>query len=509
MSQSADSKLKAVGGNSSVADASAGYLANSASEQLNSVQGGVVCPPGYKQTEVGVIPEDWLILTLEDMAISGGLVRGPFGGAIKKEHFVKSGFKVYEQRNAIYATLSLGEYYIDKNKFLELKRFSVQENDFIVSCSGTIGKIFQIPADAPEGVINQALLKITLKDSISLEYFIQYFKWDKFQEKIIDGTQGGAMKNLVGMAEFKNSLMPMPSAKSEQAAIANALSDVDALISELKKLIAKKQAIKTATMQQLLTGRTRLPQFALREDGTPKNSSGTNLDAGAGGPKGEGQDGLRKGTKPSELGEIPEDWDAIKMGDLAKIQRGASPRPIDSPIWFERNSTVGWLRISDVTKTSKYLTETTQSLSELGIANSRFVPENNLVMSICATVGKPIITKKDLCIHDGFVVFNGLSVNQDFMYYILKELEDEWGKQGQTGSQMNLNTELINGTYVSVPKDAVEQAGIATILSDMDEELQALEQRLSKTRQIKQGMMQELLTGRIRLIKPSKEVIHE
>src|SRR5690554_2912168 len=137
--------------NSGVAEVSPKYLDEMASSAI---------PVGYKQTEVGVIPEDWLVLMLEEMAISGGLVRGPFGGAIKKEHFVKSGFKVYEQRNAIYATLSLGEYYIDKKKFLELKRFSVQKNDFIVSCSGTIGKIFQIPGHAPEGVINQALLKI-------------------------------------------------------------------------------------------------------------------------------------------------------------------------------------------------------------------------------------------------------------------------------------------------------------------------------------------------------------
>ena len=261
----------------------------------------------------------------------------------------------------------------------------------------------------------------------------------------------------------------------EQTAIANVLSDSDALIDALEQLIAKKQAIKSATMQQLLTGRTRLPAFALRPDGTPK------------------------GYKPSELGEIPEDWEAKKMGGVAQIQRGASPRPIDSPVWFDRNSSVGWLRISDVTKTVKYLFDTTQSLSEMGVAHSRFVSSNNLVMSICATVGKPIITKKDLCIHDGFVVFHGLTVNQDYMYYVLKDLEDEWGKQGQTGSQMNLNTDLINGTLIALPREIEEQTAIATVLSDMDNELQALTQKLEKARALKQGMMQQLLTGKIRL----------
>ena len=85
------------------------------------------------------------------------------------------------------------------------------------------------------------------------------------------------------------------------------------------------------------------------------------------------------------------------------------------------------------------------------------------------------------------------------MYYVLKDLEDEWGKQGQTGSQMNLNTDLINGTLIALPREIEEQTAIATILSDMDNELQALTQKLEKARALKQGMMQQLLTGKIRL----------
>ena len=114
---------------------------------------------GYKQTEVGVIPEDWRTVTLEDAATSGGLVRGPFGGALKKEFFVERGYKVYEQKNAIYETVETGEYFIDSRKYRELDRFHVYPGDFIVSCSGTIGCIYQIPKGAPQGVINQALLK--------------------------------------------------------------------------------------------------------------------------------------------------------------------------------------------------------------------------------------------------------------------------------------------------------------------------------------------------------------
>ena len=206
-----------------------------------------------------------------------------------------------------------------------------------------------------------------------------------------------------------------------------------------------------------------------------------------------------EGYKLTEVGVIPEDWEAIKMGGLAQIQRGASPRPIDSPVWFDRNSSVGWLRISDASKAKKYLIKTVQALSEKGIAHSRFVPKNNLVMSICATVGKPVITKKDLCIHDGFVVFNNLNAHQEYMYYVLEELEDEWGKQGQTGSQMNLNTDLINSTYIALPKKPEEQAAIANALSDTDALLSELEKLIAKKQAIKTATMQQLLPGRTRL----------
>lgn len=120
-------------------------------------------------------------------------------------------------------------------------------------------------------------------------------------------------------------------------------------------------------------------------------------------------------------------------------------------------------------------------------------------MSICATVGCPIITNIDVCIHDGFVVFDDLQADKFLIYYVLKWIEPNWSKQGQIGSQMNLNTSLINSTIVKLPSPE-EQTAIATILSDMDAEITALETCLTKTRALKQAMMQELLTGKTRLM---------
>ena len=121
-------------------------------------------------------------------------------------------------------------------------------------------------------------------------------------------------------------------------------------------------------------------------------------------------------------------------------------------------------------------------------------------MSICATVGRPIITQMDTCIHDGFVVFDSLRASQRFLYYILKSIEGDWSKHGQTGSQMNLNTGLINQTEIAIPKTKEEQEEIAEVFFSMDAEIAALEAKLAKTRQLKQGMMHSPLTGRIRLI---------
>jgi len=202
--------------------------------------------------------DDWEVKKLGEVCQEGGLIRGPFGGALKKEFFVKKGFKVYEQKNAIYKSVDLGNYYIDLNKFKELSRFEIREDDFILSCSGTIGKLYRIPKVFEKGIINQALLIIRLNNSlINHSFFNHIFQYDTIQAKIIDDTQGGAMKNLVGMSEFRNTEIPLPSL-SEQERIATILSDMDAEIEALEQQLGKARQIKQGMMQELLTGRTRL-----------------------------------------------------------------------------------------------------------------------------------------------------------------------------------------------------------------------------------------------------------
>ena len=209
---------------------------------------------------------------------------------------------------------------------------------------------------------------------------------------------------------------------------------------------------------------------------------------------------LKAGYKQTEVGVIPEDWDVMTLSQTARgIFRGASPRPIENPIWFEDASDVGWVRIADVTKSGRHLTETTQRLSKQGILHSRFVPCGSLIMSICATVGRPIETRLDVCIHDGFVVFDRPLTDQGYLYHVLKDLEPRWASKGQTGSQMNLNGNLIKSTIVPAPSTKAEQEAIAEALSDADALIESLDQLITKKRYLKQAAMQQLLTGQTRL----------
>ncbi len=170
-------------------------------------------------------------------------IRGPFGSSLKKEFFVEHGYKVYEQQNAIYKTIEFGRYFISDEKFQDLKRFETKPDDYILSCSGTIGKLYKLPFNAPNGIINQALLIIRIRRAILLDnYFSFLFNSIQFQRLIIKDAKGTAMLNLAGVKELE--LVPFPICSlPEQHAI---VSRIEQLFSELDKGI---ESLKTAQQQ--------------------------------------------------------------------------------------------------------------------------------------------------------------------------------------------------------------------------------------------------------------------
>ncbi|MXV75871.1 hypothetical protein F4Z99_16555 [Candidatus Poribacteria bacterium] len=416
-------------------------------------------PPGYKQTDFGVIPEHWHIKQLADICMPHGIIRGPFGGTLKKDTFVTSGFKVYEQQNAIYKSSELGSYFVNQSKYAEMHRFSVSPGDFIISCSGTIGRIFQIPPDAPQGIINQALLKLTTNDEVVYDrYFYILFEWNDFQIRIIDSTQGGAIKNLVGMDVFRTITVALPSL-SEQRAIAEALSDVDGLLNALEALIAKKRAIKQATMQQLLTGKTRLPGFSgvwetkqLGELGSFSKGRGIKRDE----VSGEGVPCVRYGELYTQYKNY-----------ILKVASRIPPSVADTALPIKK----GDLLFAGSGETAE----------EIGRCAAYLGEEQ-------AYAGGDVI------------VLTPSGQNPIYLGHLMNSpiVSAQKARMGQSDAVVHIYINNLAQVQIELPP-ITEQRAIASILSDMDTELAALEQRRDKTRAIKQGMMQQLLTGRVRL----------
>ncbi|HHO6116088.1 TPA: restriction endonuclease subunit S [Staphylococcus aureus] len=178
-----------------------------------------------------------------------GIKRGPFGGALKKDIFVESGYAVYEQRNAIY-DISNFRYYINENKYKEMQSFSVQPNDIIMSCSGTIGRLSLIPQNFTKGIINQALIRFRTNHKIRSEFFLIFMRSNQMQRKILEANPGSAITNLVPVKELKLIPFPLP-VKFEQDKISQFILIINRRIEQSEKKIESLKNRKQGFLQKL------------------------------------------------------------------------------------------------------------------------------------------------------------------------------------------------------------------------------------------------------------------
>lgn len=259
----------------------------------------------------------------------------------------------------------------------------------------------------------------------------------------------GSTHNTIYMPSFENMQILVPP-MAEQEAIAEALSDADALIEGLERLIAKKRLIKQGAMQDLLTAKRRLPGFS---------------------------------------GE----WGAKTLGEICRLEMGGTPPRQSSAYWGKGYP---WLSIADLK--GKVVTESKEEISQLGADRLKVIPKGTLLMSFKLSIGRVAFAGRDLFTNEAICAFFDLSEHPGFLYYALQRVDFAlYGKQAVKG--YTLNKESLRAVEVRFPTRA-EQAAISDILDDMDAEIQALDARLEKARQVKEGMMQNLLTGRIRLI---------
>ena len=196
----------------------------------------------------------WKMATLPEFVSSNrhSVKRGPFGSHLRKEFFVEDGYKIYEQKHAIYGDFKAGRYYIDENKFQELKSFEVKPGDLIISCSGTIGKVAIVPENAKPGIINQALLKITLDTKkIDRRFFKLVFESDFIKREVEAISPGSAMKNIGSVKILKKILFPLPPL-DEQRRIVAYLDSVQARLASLRELQSQTQEELDALLPSVL-----------------------------------------------------------------------------------------------------------------------------------------------------------------------------------------------------------------------------------------------------------------
>ena len=191
--------------------------------------------------------------------------------------------------------------------------------------------------------------------------------------------------------------------------------------------------------------------------------------------------------------EIPEEWEVLKFNDVSKIKRGASPRPIADQKYFGNGR--GWIRINDVTNSQKYLKQTRQYLSKLGESRSVPVNPNDVIMSIAATLAVPIILKMEACIHDGFILFSDISesVNHEFLYYTLLHSREQFLAQRQTGTQSNLNSEIVGNSFFIKPTLS-EQNQIISILQNLSKQITQQQSHLNNLKVLRKSILNSKLT---------------
>ncbi len=422
-------------------------------------------PEGYKQSVAGVIPKEWNSLTLGDVC--------NFVGGAQPE---KSTFSHKPQRGYI-RLIQIRDYKSDKHIVYIPEKLARKKCDIDDIMIGRYGPpIFQILRGI-KGAYNVALIKAIPLAGIEIDFLYYFLKNEKLFELMDMLSQRSSGQTGVELPALKSYPIGIPPV-AEQTAIANVLSDMDGLLSELENLITKKQAIKTASMQQLLTGKTRLPAFSTHPDGTPK------------------------GTKPSELGDIPEDWEVIGFGDL--FERNITRKKISA------EKDVTFIGMQAVSENAKLISPSNIAYKSVKSGFTYFERNDVLVAKItpCFENGKGCFTENITTeIGFGSTEFHVLRATKQasskYIYYITvtekfrNELESEM--VGSAGHR-RVPLSAVQCYQIPASRNKDEQIAIANILSDMDEEIQTLEQRLNKTQQIKQGMMQELLTGKTRLI---------
>ena len=387
--------------------------------------------PGYKQTEVGVIPEEWETAAIADLVepsapICYGVVQvgqhTESGVPIVAIKFVKEIAHAPLHRTAV-------------NLEQPYARSRPKGGDVLISIKGTIGRVGIVPNEF-EGNISRELARLRIREGLCPEYIAHQLESGATQERIMRSVVGTTRLEF-SIATLRKFPLPVPPTLPEQRAIATALSDVDVLLGGQDRLIAKKRDLKQAAMQQLLTGQTRLPGFHA-------------------------------------------EWEVQRLGDVVQINNGqlitsSTLKPGDIPVIAGGKQPAYYHACAN--RFGRTVTISASGASAGYVA----LYDEPIFASDCSTISE----SESYCL--------------DFVFYQLLCKQQTIYKAQTGGAQPHIHAKDLNPIPFAFPP-LPEQTAIASVLTEMDAELAVLEQRREKTRALKQAMMQELLTGRIRLL---------
>lgn len=424
---------------------------------------------GYKQTKLGEIPEDWEVVNVDDFILNkkGAMKIGPFGSSLKKDTMISSGIKVYGQENIFEKNMSYGERYISHTHYEKLKSCELFAGDFIISMMGTIGKCMVVPEGIEKGIMDSHLLRLQLDlRKVQTSYLSQLFSSKLVLNQVKKLSHGGIMAGLSSkiIKQIIFSLPPLP----EQQKIAHILSTVDEKIDLIAQQISETQALKKGLMQRLLTRGIGHTEF-----------------------------------KDSPLGEIPAGWEVVKLGEYT-MSSAFGPR--FSASLYSEVGNVASLRTTDLNEEGHI------SLDKMPLANldidqfeSHILQPGDLVISRSGTIG---ITAIFECFHLPVIPAAFLirfRLNQEFLFphFVKYYFNSVIGRKriidlSAGGVQKNLKGSSVLNLQIPVPR-LKEQAEIVQILTIVDEKIKVLTNKKSEYQTLKKGLMQQLLTGKIRV----------
>jgi type I restriction enzyme, S subunit len=426
--------------------------------------------PGYKQTEIGIIPSDWIVSPV------GHEFSVQLGKMLDSEKNVGV-LKPYLGNRAVqWGRVDLTELSSVRMTPADLKRFRLQKGDLLVCEGGEVGRAAIWEGAVSECYYQKALHRLRPTRGYSVKLMVNVLHHLASRGVLLNFVTQTSIAHLP-KDKFETVPIPLPPTKAEQEAIAEALSDADALIESLEQLIAKKRQIKQGVMQELLTGKKRLPGFTRSDKYTH-----------------------------TELGNIPNDWSVVPLGDLGKFKNGINK---NSESFGHGSPFVNLMDVFGVSSIS--------SPDTLGLVASNPVEQHNYdlrkgdVIFIRSSVkpsgvGLTAVVEEDLSktVYSGFLIRfrDSGSLSHNFKRHCFNEegFRTRLIGASSVSANTNINQDSLRRLNLILPATKAEQEAIAAIPSSMDAEILALQAKLFKVLRIKQGMTQELLTGRIRLV---------